>query len=75
MPRKKGSVNISPEYVTEILDIVKDILTISKLMWDDVAIAFNNVADRRGWSSRDADALKKKFWSLADSKKPTGDPD
>lgn len=75
MPRKKGSVNFGPECVTEILDIVEDIMPIGKLMWDDVAIAFNNVADRRGWVSRDADALKKKFRALADSKKPTGDPD
>ncbi|ETV83050.1 hypothetical protein H257_04793 [Aphanomyces astaci] len=71
--RGKGWSN--PE-VMSMLDCIESHLRLGTNQWDAVQADYNSrIEQNNGWVVRDTESMRRKFKSLRNSKKPTGDPD
>eukprot|EP00033_Pygsuia_biforma_P004842 GCRY01005308.1.p2 GENE.GCRY01005308.1~~GCRY01005308.1.p2 ORF type:complete len:169 (-),score=27.47 GCRY01005308.1:1524-2030(-) len=69
--RQQGIKNFTDAEITTLLDLIADVKPIGADHWSMVFQRFSAVHP----SQRTEESLKKKFRSLANAKKPTGDPD
>lgn len=74
--RAPGSQNFRKEDLAEILHFVEEFLPAGGMEWNKVADKYNEeYADIMDRTHRSSKALKTKFFELAESRKPTGDPE
>ena len=70
MPPKKRGPTYSTEEVEYLLELVEEIVPISQMDWEQLAVRHNEV-----WTTqREYEGLRRKYKSLAESRMPTGDP-
>jgi len=59
-----------------MLDIVERHLPLGSDHWDAVQVDYNTTSPaRQDWVARDVDSIRRKFKSLRNHRKPTGDPE
>ncbi|EGZ10215.1 hypothetical protein PHYSODRAFT_401812, partial [Phytophthora sojae] len=56
-----------------MLGLVEQILPFGSNQWNAVQLQYNTGLPN-GFGARDADSIKRKFYALKNTRKPTGDP-
>ncbi|KLO06854.1 hypothetical protein SCHPADRAFT_945751 [Schizopora paradoxa] len=73
--RKPGAKNFGHEDTKRLLDLVRQELPLGQNGWNHVADLFNVWAGANSFSDRNPMALRKRFQSLVNQTKPTGQPE